>query len=182
MYYPHMVQTGMSTPFGAAAPAGFPTQNGEVKTEVKEVPLLPPPTAATTGPPFSPPPPQPSGSEQPPPVAIVSSPARGAAASSFPCEQSQPLTKVEVVEGAIVPPATVGTPEATPVGTTTVTDPAKNQPKRLHVSNIPFRFRDPDLRAMFGQFGPILDVEIIFNERGSKVCINLYFQLLQIYL
>lgn len=27
---------------------------------------------------------------------------------------------------------------------------AKSQPKRLHVSNIPFRFRDPDLRAMFG--------------------------------
>jgi hypothetical protein len=23
-------------------------------------------------------------------------------------------------------------------------------PKRLHVSNIPFRFRDPDLRALFG--------------------------------
>ncbi|XP_055688983.1 RNA binding protein fox-1 homolog 1-like isoform X17 [Lutzomyia longipalpis] len=47
-------------------------------------------------------------------------------------------------------------------------DAGKNQPKRLHVSNIPFRFRDPDLRAMFGQFGTILDVEIIFNERGSK--------------
>ncbi|XP_044194672.1 RNA binding protein fox-1 homolog 3 isoform X2 [Thunnus albacares] len=45
----------------------------------------------------------------------------------------------------------------------------KQQPKRLHVSNIPFRFRDPDLRQMFGQFGKILDVEIIFNERGSKV-------------
>ncbi|KAL1452117.1 hypothetical protein WDU94_006425 [Cyamophila willieti] len=29
-------------------------------------------------------------------------------------------------------------------------DSAKHQPKRLHVSNIPFRFRDPDLRAMFG--------------------------------
>ena len=42
------------------------------------------------------------------------------------------------------------------------------QPKRLHVSNIPFRFRDPDLRQMFSPFGPILDVEIIFNERGSK--------------
>ncbi|XP_014680907.1 PREDICTED: RNA binding protein fox-1 homolog 1-like isoform X3 [Priapulus caudatus] len=40
-------------------------------------------------------------------------------------------------------------------------------PKRLHVSNIPFRFRDQDLRQMFA-FGPILDVEIIFNERGSK--------------
>ncbi|KAM9783767.1 RNA binding protein fox-1 homolog 3-like isoform 4-T4 [Syngnathus typhle] len=44
----------------------------------------------------------------------------------------------------------------------------KQQPKRLHVSNIPFRFRDPDLRQMFGQFGKVLDVEIIFNERGSK--------------
>ncbi|XP_068193221.1 RNA binding protein fox-1 homolog 2-like isoform X2 [Antennarius striatus] len=51
-----------------------------------------------------------------------------------------------------------------------VGDPAeaKGTPKRLHVSNIPFRFRDPDLRQMFGQFGKILDVEIIFNERGSK--------------
>ncbi|CAB1350357.1 unnamed protein product, partial [Coregonus sp. 'balchen'] len=29
---------------------------------------------------------------------------------------------------------------------------SKTQPKRLHVSNIPFRFRDPDLRQMFGQF------------------------------
>ncbi|MBN3289402.1 RFX1L protein, partial [Polypterus senegalus] len=47
-------------------------------------------------------------------------------------------------------------------------DSSKPQPKRLHVSNIPFRFRDPDLRQMFGQFGKILDVEIIFNERGSK--------------
>lgn len=58
-----------------------------------------------------------------------------------------------------------------PTGTTTTsstTADSKSQPKRLHVSNIPFRFRDPDLRAMFGQFGPILDVEIIFNERGSK--------------
>jgi len=43
-----------------------------------------------------------------------------------------------------------------------------SNPKRLHVSNIPFKFRDPDLRQMFGKFGAILDVEIIFNERGSK--------------
>ncbi|KAK2161530.1 hypothetical protein LSH36_115g10006 [Paralvinella palmiformis] len=42
-------------------------------------------------------------------------------------------------------------------------------PKRLHVSNIPFRFREADLRNLLGQFGTILDVEIIFNERGSKV-------------
>ncbi|KAI1301872.1 RNA binding protein fox-1 -like protein 1-like [Halotydeus destructor] len=63
----------------------------------------------------------------------------------------------------------------TSTSTTTVTASSTNQsngttgqPKRLHVSNIPFRFRDPDLRQLFGQFGPILDVEIIFNERGSK--------------
>ena len=30
----------------------------------------------------------------------------------------------------------------------------KEMPKRLHVSNIPFRFRDPDLRAMFGVIHP----------------------------
>ncbi|TNN47771.1 RNA binding protein fox-1 2 [Liparis tanakae] len=55
-------------------------------------------------------------------------------------------------------------------GDGSVGDPseAKGSPKRLHVSNIPFRFRDPDLRQMFGQYGKILDVEIIFNERGSK--------------
>ena len=28
--------------------------------------------------------------------------------------------------------------------------PKDNTQKRLHVSNIPFRFRDPDLRNMFG--------------------------------
>lgn len=42
------------------------------------------------------------------------------------------------------------------------------EPKRLHVSNIPFRFRDPDLRQLFGKYGNVTDVEIIFNERGSK--------------
>ncbi|CAE1293760.1 RBFOX [Acanthosepion pharaonis] len=41
-------------------------------------------------------------------------------------------------------------------------------PKKIHVSNIPFRFREADLKGLLGQFGTILDVEIIFNERGSK--------------
>ncbi|GMR60632.1 hypothetical protein PMAYCL1PPCAC_30827 [Pristionchus mayeri] len=40
--------------------------------------------------------------------------------------------------------------------------------RRLHVSNIPFKFRNPDLQKMFETFGPVTDVEIIFNERGSK--------------
>uniref|UniRef100_A0A8C2I3F5 RNA binding protein fox-1 homolog n=1 Tax=Cyprinus carpio TaxID=7962 RepID=A0A8C2I3F5_CYPCA len=68
-------------------------------------------------------------------------------------------------------PSLTGT-SSIPVSATSSMQPLdsseKQQPKRLHVSNIPFRFRDPDLRQMFGQFGKILDVEIIFNERGSK--------------
>lgn len=100
------------------------------------------------------------------------------------------------VDAGSLVPVTSG---ATTPATVTQAADLKGQPKRLHVSNIPFRFRDPDLRAMFGvsvrgeqrpppphiprlsipiflsfsrllqQFGPILDVEIIFNERGSKV-------------
>ncbi|GFS70966.1 RNA binding protein fox-1 homolog 2 [Trichonephila clavipes] len=69
------------------------------------------------------------------------------------------------VNGSTCPTATSST-SATTIPSTDTTK--VNQPKRLHVSNIPFRFRDPDLRQLFGQFGPILDVEIIFNERGSK--------------
>jgi len=41
-------------------------------------------------------------------------------------------------------------------------------PKRLHVSNIPFRFREPHLFYMFEQFGEVTDVEIIYNDKGSK--------------
>ncbi|XP_029619866.1 RNA binding protein fox-1 homolog 1-like [Salmo trutta] len=36
----------------------------------------------------------------------------------------------------------------------------KQQPKRLHVSNIPFRFRDPDLRQMFGVSSELLHVSM----------------------
>ncbi|VDN02835.1 unnamed protein product [Thelazia callipaeda] len=64
--------------------------------------------------------------------------------------------------------------QSTASNTLTTPDPSTSSnsidsaPKRLHVSNIPFRFRDPDLRAMFEKYGPVTDVEIIFNERGSK--------------
>lgn len=141
--FQHMVQTGMSAPFGAAAPAGFPAQNGEVKPPVEDkqpaVSLLPPPTAAATGPPFSPPP-QPAGEQ--PPVSIVNSPATGQ--TTFNCEQPQ-----EPEANAAVPAKATEAAEAN-ADSNPASDPAKNQPKRLHVSNIPFRFRDPDLRAMFG--------------------------------
>ncbi|XP_077590078.1 RNA binding protein fox-1 homolog 2-like isoform X1 [Stigmatopora nigra] len=73
-------------------------------------------------------------------------------------ETSQGETAVQCVTGG---PAAAG-------GGGADSPEAKGTPKRLHVSNIPFRFRDPDLRQMFGQYGKILDVEIIFNERGSK--------------
>lgn len=43
-----------------------------------------------------------------------------------------------------------------------------NNSGRLHVSNIPFRFRREHLANMFSTFGTILDSEIIYNERGSK--------------
>jgi len=79
--------------------------------------------------------------------------------------QVNPATVVSgltVPGGVLSPGAAVSTPGAPPttaVATLAVAaaaaagaipDPNKGQPKRLHVSNIPFRFRDPDLRAMFG--------------------------------
>ncbi|XP_039631057.1 RNA binding protein fox-1 homolog 1 isoform X14 [Polypterus senegalus] len=83
-------------------------------------------------------------------------------------EQSGPDTNAQTVSGTATQ-----TDDAAQTDGQQQTQPSENtenktQPKRLHVSNIPFRFRDPDLRQMFGQFGKILDVEIIFNERGSK--------------
>ncbi|KJE95658.1 hypothetical protein CAOG_08946 [Capsaspora owczarzaki ATCC 30864] len=41
-------------------------------------------------------------------------------------------------------------------------------PTRIHVSNLPFRLREPDLRQLFDPWGAILHAEIIFNDRGSK--------------
>uniref|UniRef100_A0A3P8SSF4 RNA binding protein fox-1 homolog 1 n=1 Tax=Amphiprion percula TaxID=161767 RepID=A0A3P8SSF4_AMPPE len=44
---------------------------------------------------------------------------------------------------------TATTDSQTPTQTVPESTDSKTQPKRLHVSNIPFRFRDPDLRQMF---------------------------------
>ncbi|KAM6956953.1 RNA binding protein fox-1 homolog 2-like isoform 2-T2 [Aplochiton taeniatus] len=83
---------------------------------------------------------------------------------------SAPINSVALTEGSPQGEVGVQCGSSGSGGGGSVGDPseAKGTPKRLHVSNIPFRFRDPDLRQMFGQFGKILDVEIIFNERGSK--------------
>ncbi|KAH0810817.1 hypothetical protein GEV33_011974 [Tenebrio molitor] len=147
----HMVQTGMSAPFGAATPTGFPAQNGDVKPadEKAQVPLLPPPTGTTatgTGPPFSPPPPQSTTTGEQPTVSIVNSPAMTQNQQPYKCEQQPQETETN---GTVAPPTSEAS-ETNTSGTPAAIDPSKNQPKRLHVSNIPFRFRDPDLRAMFG--------------------------------
>ncbi|GAU87752.1 hypothetical protein RvY_00554 [Ramazzottius varieornatus] len=41
-------------------------------------------------------------------------------------------------------------------------------PKRLHVSNIPFRWRENELGRLFEEYGEVQEREIIFNDRGSK--------------
>ncbi|XP_072337351.1 RNA binding protein fox-1 homolog 1 isoform X5 [Scyliorhinus torazame] len=83
-------------------------------------------------------------------------------------EQSGTDTNAQTVSGTATQTDDAAQTEGQQQTQSTENTDNKAQPKRLHVSNIPFRFRDPDLRQMFGQFGKILDVEIIFNERGSK--------------
>uniref|UniRef100_A0A672LGA3 RNA binding protein fox-1 homolog n=1 Tax=Sinocyclocheilus grahami TaxID=75366 RepID=A0A672LGA3_SINGR len=83
-------------------------------------------------------------------------------------EPSGPDNSVQTVSGTATQTDDSAQTDSQPQTQSSENRENKTQPKRLHVSNIPFRFRDPDLRQMFGQFGKILDVEIIFNERGSK--------------
>nr|XP_033770500.1 RNA binding protein fox-1 homolog 1 isoform X4 [Geotrypetes seraphini] len=83
-------------------------------------------------------------------------------------EQTATDTNAQTVSGTATQTDDAAQTDGQPQTQSSESTENKTQPKRLHVSNIPFRFRDPDLRQMFGQFGKILDVEIIFNERGSK--------------
>ncbi|KAG5347752.1 RFOX2 protein, partial [Acromyrmex charruanus] len=183
---------GVAGVVGAAGAAGDvkPPPPVTVKEENAGAPQQPPPTGGPQVPPaagaphpaapgaptaasFSPPPP-PNGVDQQAisevfqaaVVAAAAAAAGGGGQQAAPTPGGGSETNPEGgVEATALVPVTSGA--TTPATATQGTD-LKGQPKRLHVSNIPFRFRDPDLRAMFGQFGPILDVEIIFNERGSK--------------
>ena len=40
--------------------------------------------------------------------------------------------------------------------------------RRLHITNIPFHYRELDLERLFRPFGEVEAVQIIYNERGSK--------------
>ncbi|KAF8382939.1 hypothetical protein PRIPAC_72081 [Pristionchus pacificus] len=56
-----------------------------------------------------------------------------------------------------------------PHSTTHLSPPSNGSfPKRIHVSNIPFKWREGDLHNLFSSFGEIKDVSIVTNERGSK--------------
>ncbi|TKS68058.1 RNA binding protein fox-1 -like protein 2 [Collichthys lucidus] len=133
--------------------------------------LVPPPFSAFPPPP--PPPPQnglaldyggslyAAGAVQGPVEAGAAANSAANAANSLSAQQPDGSSQLDGQSG-------VGSGGGGGGGTAGVDTDDKGTPKRLHVSNIPFRFRDPDLRQMFGQFGKILDVEIIFNERGSK--------------
>ncbi|XP_025152423.1 RNA binding protein fox-1 homolog 2 isoform X7 [Harpegnathos saltator] len=183
---------GVAGVVGAAGAAGDvkPPPPVQVKEDNAGAPQQPPPSGpqvpptagaphpsasgAPTAASFSPPPP-PNGVDQQAISEVFQAAVAAAAAAHANGGGQQPAPATGAgneaspeggVEATTLVPVTSGA--TTPATATQGTD-LKGQPKRLHVSNIPFRFRDPDLRAMFGQFGPILDVEIIFNERGSKV-------------
>lgn len=147
--------------------APFPyTQNGDATATAK-------PDPGKEGPPFSPPralgPPAPGAPVAPggaptPQTTVTSSGAP--VPGGVPVQV--PVGPPVVTNGVDQQAAEVENGESTNGNPGTPAPSSKDQPKRLHVSNIPFRFRDPDLRNMFGKFGTIHDVEIIFNERGSK--------------
>lgn len=61
-------------------------------------------------------------------------------------------------------PAVVSTSQSS----SATTSPTNDGPKRLHVTNLPFKVRDNELKNMFAVYGTVLDAEIIYNERGSK--------------
>ena len=40
--------------------------------------------------------------------------------------------------------------------------------RRLHVTNLPFKVNDENLKKLFSEHGVVAEAEIIYNERGSK--------------
>ncbi|XP_036381666.1 RNA binding protein fox-1 homolog 2-like isoform X1 [Megalops cyprinoides] len=152
---------------------GYPhhSQGSQDSAGAQEV-LVPPPFSAFPPPPPPPPPQNGLGLDfgsgvfgaggQGPPEAGSGADGSTAVPNSLNAQQADGASQIE---GQGVAGAGSGAPGGAGGGESSE---GKGTPKRLHVSNIPFRFRDPDLRQMFGQFGKILDVEIIFNERGSK--------------
>ncbi|XP_077474421.1 RNA binding protein fox-1 homolog 3-like isoform X3 [Stigmatopora argus] len=145
--YPPPPQNGIPAEFAAPHPLPTPDYSGQSRVAEHAMTLYTP--TPTHG--------------DPAPVTDSSTPAIAAPASA-------PVSVAQHLQTLFSTGCHQQTDDVTQTDASQLSDSSeKQQPKRLHVSNIPFRFRDPDLRQMFGQFGKILDVEIIFNERGSKV-------------
>lgn len=58
-------------------------------------------------------------------------------------------------------------PPSSPPSTSRSTGDCKDA-VRLHISNIPYKWRNPDLEKLFAPHGEVIEAEVIFNERGSK--------------
>ncbi|XP_045484999.1 RNA binding protein fox-1 homolog 3 isoform X7 [Pieris rapae] len=189
----HMVGAGMAAPFPAAAAAAAAAAqfaaNGDlagVKADAATQPSIvksegPPPAPLPPGN-FSPPPQQTHVSQNSTENHNTSTQSESETSDEKPVSVAAVVAQQAAVavaqQAAAAHAAAAAVSAAVAASATTTTSSTEktlvpvsqaSQPKRLHVSNIPFRFRDPDLRNMFGQYGTILDVEIIFNERGSKV-------------
>lgn len=85
-------------------------------------------------------------------IVVTSTPAINGTSISLPVAESVVLPTASVPSispaiGIVVDGLAKSTSTSVASAGTTA---APIQPKRLHVSNIPFRFRDPDLRQLFG--------------------------------
>lgn len=91
-------------------------------------------------------------SEETTPVSVAAAAAHQAAAAAVAQHAAAQQVAAAHAAAAAVSAAVanaVNQPPTSPEKTLVPVSQA-SQPKRLHVSNIPFRFRDPDLRNMFG--------------------------------
>lgn len=69
-------------------------------------------------------------------------------------------------------------PKATYARAVTAKPPViEDRPKRIHVSNIPFWMAENDLLLLFRDFGEIMEVQVITNEKGSKVSSRTFLSL-----
>ncbi|XP_050672520.1 RNA binding protein fox-1 homolog 1-like isoform X5 [Leptidea sinapis] len=184
----HMVGTGMANPFPAAAAAAAAAAqfaaNGDLAAAKADAAAQQASLVKSEGPPapaplppsnFSPQPPSQNHTQNSTDTLNNSTQSEGESSDESKSVNVAAVVAQQQAAAAVAQQAAAAHAAAAAVSAA-VASSDKNlvpvsqgsQPKRLHVSNIPFRFRDPDLRNMFGQYGTILDVEIIFNERGSK--------------
>ncbi|CAF1222145.1 unnamed protein product [Adineta steineri] len=75
--------------------------------------------------------------------------------------EKQPITPIQRPS-----PASINTPSSPSLAIFDEDD--DDGTLRLHVSNIPFTWSKEKLAEIFGKYGTTFDVEVVYNERGSK--------------